>query len=72
MISDIDECTTGLYINDCPENSNCSNLDGSFTCGVKPIIELLEPGMKHTRQSIIVSDVSFFYRSRESLLPYWD
>ena len=39
LVSDIDECTTGLYINECPINSNCRNLDGSFSCGVAPVID---------------------------------
>ena len=39
LVSDIDECTTGLYINECPTNSNCRNLDGSFSCGVAPVID---------------------------------
>ena len=42
LTSDIDECITGL--NDCPENSNCRNLDGNFSCGVRPIIEQQKPG----------------------------
>ena len=42
LTSDINECITGL--NDCPENSNCRNLDGNFNCGVSPIIEQQKPG----------------------------
>ena len=42
--SDIDECDTGLA--SCPENSNCSNLIGSYTCGVPPNIKPRNLGQK--------------------------
>ena len=45
---DIDECITGLH--DCPENSNCTNLVGSFSCyGVIPIIESRAVGMNNNK-----------------------
>ena len=45
LISDIDECNTGL--DNCTENLNCRNQDGTFNCGSKPIIKILEPGIYH-------------------------
>ena len=43
LTSDIDECDAGL--SNCPENMNCHNLNGSFSCGIGPVIEIQEaPG----------------------------
>ena len=44
LTSDIDECITGL--DNCPENSNCRNLDGNFSCGVSPVIETRKSGIQ--------------------------
>ena len=40
---DIDECIIGL--DNCTENSNCRNLNGTFDCGMEPVIKILEPGI---------------------------
>ena len=46
LTSDINECDTGL--DSCPENSNCRNSIGSYSCGVPPDIdsEVQNPGQK--------------------------
>ena len=31
LFLDIDECLSS-WTNDCPDNSNCTNTDGSYTC----------------------------------------
>ena len=41
---DIDECDTGL--DSCPENSDCCNSIGSYSCGVPPDIKIRKPGQK--------------------------
>ena len=35
MIVDIDECASD-ETNNCDENADCTNIDGSFTCACKP------------------------------------
>ena len=44
MTSDINECDTGL--DSCPENTDCRNSIGSYSCGVPPDIEIRKPGQK--------------------------
>ena len=42
---DINECDTGL--DSCPENSDCRNSIGSYSCGVPPDIKnIRNPGQK--------------------------
>jgi hypothetical protein len=45
LTPDIDECDTGLSFA-CPENSNCSNSIGSYSCGIPPDIEIRNPGLE--------------------------
>ncbi len=45
LTSDIDECETGLSFA-CPENSNCRNSIGSYSCGIPPDIEVRNPGLE--------------------------
>jgi hypothetical protein len=53
LMSDIDECSTGL--NNC-FGSQCHNLSGTFECGTEPVIaKNLEPGkMSITSLNIIL------------------
>ena len=43
LTSDIDECI--LELDDCSGDSNCHNLNGSYSCGVEPVIEIREPSI---------------------------
>ena len=46
LMSDIDECDTGL--NDCAsfQDSICHNLNGTYDCGSEPVIVITKPGVK--------------------------
>ena len=62
--ADINECENGD--NNCSENSNCTNTEGSFTCSCNP--GYTGDGVNCTSESSPITLVIVLYRTFEQIL----